>query len=178
MLEQVKQGGEQQGAHRQPTALAPWQSILLLLPIPPPNPPDFKMPLALVWRPWMLCPAERVSQCGASHQKPCMPPGLCSTSTASSPIQPRIPIPTSPSSLPGAEPLCSRQLLTPSCQLCLLPGFYLFFFFLFSFPPPEVLMDKLSNRICLLQDILRLIAEVRTQLERPQRVADWHPRSR
>lgn len=45
-------------------------------------------------------------------------------------------------------------------------------------PPPEVLMDKLSNCICLLQDILRLIAEVRSQLERPQRVADWHPRSR
>lgn len=53
-----------------------------------------------------------------------------------------------------------------------------FFIFFFFFPPPEALMDELSNRICLLQDILRLIAEVRTRLERLQRVADWHPRSR
>lgn len=70
----------------------------------------------------------------------------------------------------GSSPAHPQPTALPRATIC--------WFVLPFFPPPEVLMDKLSNRICSLQDILRLIAEVRTQLERPQRVADWHPRPR
>lgn len=135
---QLEQGGEGQGPPSQPAALAehppaapsPSKTLKFVLLCPSPQFGDA-----------MLCHAllpHEGSQSRASiptHGNPCKPPGLCSTSTTTNPVWQEIPSPASPSSLPSTEPPCSRQLPTPSCQLCLLWGF--FSFSLFLPPPPQ-----------------------------------------
>lgn len=158
---QLEQGGKQQAPPLQPPH-SPGRAPSCCSQSPQDSKACPSVPITLA----VQCPADQSSR-SRSASTPVAPlHPWCSTSTTTSPIQQEI---ASPGSLHSSCPELSALSSA---------GIFSFFQPLFLPPPPEVLMDKLSNRICLLQDILRLIAEVRTQLERPQRVADWHPRSR